>query len=251
MRDERALAHAAGELVRVLPERGLPHPAAPPRGAPWRASLAVAAGRGRWPERLLDLEADVPDRVEVLHRVLRHQADAAAADARSRGLRWREMSSPSNRIWPPVTRPLPGSRLMIACAVVDLPEPDSPTIASVSPGMIVRSTPRTAGTRPSAGLESDLEVLDLEQRASSACRLRGCRLSASWRLHRSRLRVERVAQGVAEHDEAQHGDRQRDRRIEQGHRAGAQAIWAALMSLPQDMMSAAGRRPGTTASPRP
>ncbi len=43
-------------------------------------------------------------------------------------------SRPSNMTEPPVMRPLPGSRLMIACAVVDLPEPDSPTIASVSPG---------------------------------------------------------------------------------------------------------------------
>ena len=43
-------------------------------------------------------------------------------------------SCPSKRIWPPVIVPVPGSRLMIACAVVDLPEPDSPTIARVWPG---------------------------------------------------------------------------------------------------------------------
>ena len=42
-------------------------------------------------------------------------------------------SAPSRRIRPPVIRPLPGSSLMIAWAVVDLPEPDSPTIASDCP----------------------------------------------------------------------------------------------------------------------
>ena len=42
-------------------------------------------------------------------------------------------SWPSRRIWPPETWPVPGSRLMIACAVVDLPEPDSPTIARLCP----------------------------------------------------------------------------------------------------------------------
>src|SRR5690606_4529378 len=31
------------------------------------------------PDRLLDLEADRPDRVQVRHRVLRHEADLAAA----------------------------------------------------------------------------------------------------------------------------------------------------------------------------
>jgi hypothetical protein len=44
------------------------------------------------------------------------------------------MSLPSKRIDPPVTLPVPGRRLMIACAVVDFPEPDSPTIATDCPG---------------------------------------------------------------------------------------------------------------------
>ena len=43
------------------------------------------------------------------------------------------ISWPSNRIWPPVTTPRPGRRSMMAWAVVDLPEPDSPTIATVCP----------------------------------------------------------------------------------------------------------------------
>ena len=58
------------------------------------------------------------------------------------------MSSPSSRICPPETRPLPGSRPMAASAVVDFPEPDSPTIATVSPGMMVRWAFFTALTSP-------------------------------------------------------------------------------------------------------
>jgi hypothetical protein len=56
-------------------------------------------------------------------------------------------SVPSNSILPPRIRPARGSRPMIACAVVDFPEPLSPTMATVSPGYTVRSTPRTASTR--------------------------------------------------------------------------------------------------------
>ena len=59
-------------------------------------------------------------------------------------------SCPSNMMLPEVTRPLPGSRPMQAIAVVDLPEPDSPTMATVSPGNTSKLTPRTAGTMPSA-----------------------------------------------------------------------------------------------------
>ena len=40
----------------------------------------LAPSRCRWPERLLDLEADAPHRVEVRHRVLRDEADLATAD---------------------------------------------------------------------------------------------------------------------------------------------------------------------------
>ena len=48
-------------------------------------------------------------------------------------VRW-VMSRPSNSIFPPATLPVPGNRPMTAAAVVDLPEPDSPTMATVWPG---------------------------------------------------------------------------------------------------------------------
>ena len=37
---------------------------------------------------------------------------------------------------------------MVARAVTDLPEPDSPTMPSTSPGASVKSIPRTAWTTP-------------------------------------------------------------------------------------------------------
>src|SRR5690606_28014330 len=55
---------------------------------------------------------------------------------------------PSKRTCPPVMEPLLASRCAIAMAVVDLPEPDSPTIATVSPGYTSRFALRTPFTGP-------------------------------------------------------------------------------------------------------
>ena len=45
-------------------------------------------------------------------------------------------SRPSNRMRPPVTRPGGlGTRRRIDSALTDLPQPDSPTMATVSPGV--------------------------------------------------------------------------------------------------------------------
>src|SRR5260370_11019062 len=41
-------------------------------------------------------------------------------------------------------------RPMIAIAVTLLPEPDSPTIPTISPGLTVKETPSTARTTPSS-----------------------------------------------------------------------------------------------------
>ena len=65
---------------------------------------------------------------------------------------WRSFSPVTSR---PAMRTLPVSRVaesgrspITAAAVVDLPEPDSPTMAVISPGWTSRSTPRTACTGP-------------------------------------------------------------------------------------------------------
>ncbi len=60
------------------------------------------------------------------------------------------MSSPSKMMLPLETRPLEGRSPIAASAVVDFPDPDSPTIATVSPGMTVRCAFRTAWTSPFA-----------------------------------------------------------------------------------------------------
>jgi hypothetical protein len=52
------------------------------------------------------------------------------------------MRVPPMLIWPAVG----GTRLRIARAVVDLPQPDSPTRPSVSPGETENETPSTART---------------------------------------------------------------------------------------------------------
>jgi hypothetical protein len=56
-------------------------------------------------------------------------------------------SRPSKRmLLPSPSDAVDGSRPMIAIALVDLPEPDSPTIATVSPWAMSRSKPVTAST---------------------------------------------------------------------------------------------------------
>ncbi len=59
-----------------------------------------------------------------------------------------EMSSPLNRTWPEVAR----SRFISTLASVDLPQPDSPTIPSVSPFASSKETPSTALTAPTCFL---------------------------------------------------------------------------------------------------
>ena len=58
-------------------------------------------------------------------------------------------SRPSNRI-DPVTRAEGGSSRGTAMSDTDLPEPDSPTTPSTSPGSTVKPTSRTAWTSPSS-----------------------------------------------------------------------------------------------------
>ena len=57
---------------------------------------------------------------------------------------------PSNHTSPPSMRPFDGSSWLIAAAVVVLPEPDSPTMASVRPRWTSSDTSRTAGAQPPA-----------------------------------------------------------------------------------------------------
>ena len=59
-------------------------------------------------------------------------------------------SSLSRRTEPSSTRPLSGNRRISAIAVIDLPQPDSPTSAKVSPRATDRRTPSSALTTPAS-----------------------------------------------------------------------------------------------------
>src|SRR5919197_1177914 len=136
----------------------------------------------------------------------------------ARCLSWRR-SRPSKRAEPERTRPARGSRPRRASAVTLLPQPDSPTIPSVSPGPISNEIPltactvpppvqkwtrrsstlsngslRTAARRPAPAEEP--EDLPLPEPAHAA----------------AELRVERLAQAVADQVEAEDGDHDRDPR---------------------------------------
>ena len=60
---------------------------------------------------------------------------------------------------PATTRPLSGSKRKIDNAVIDLPQPDSPTNAKVSPRAIVSDSRSTARTRPDSDCNSVLSWL--------------------------------------------------------------------------------------------
>src|SRR5580693_3867179 len=71
---------------------------------------------------------------------------------RIRRMSWSEsvlISRPLSLMLPPAIDPPVGSRFMIDSAVMVLPQPDSPTIPSVSPGSTWIDTPSTACTTPS------------------------------------------------------------------------------------------------------
>ena len=116
-------------------------------------------------QHLGDLVADALDRVQRHRGVLRDDADVAATDGLQPALAEARRSMPSKR--DPRRRTIcaaGASSPAMAWAVVDLPEPDSPTSASVSPTASSRSTPRTAADEPVAVAVVDCQSLDLEQR---------------------------------------------------------------------------------------
>ena len=104
-------------------------------------------------------------------------------------------SSMSFTVAEPVMRADLGSRPMTARNDTDLPEPDSPTTPTTSPGATSRLTPRTACTSPSRVLKRDPEVLD------GQC----VRRSLGIHLH---LGIDGVAHAVTDEVDAQRDDDQ-------------------------------------------
>src|SRR5699024_2245028 len=102
-------------------------------------------------------------------------------------------SFPSYFMDPWVTAPVPGSRSMMAWAVVDLPDPDSPTIATVWPSYMVRFIPCTARTWR-------LSTMKL------MCRFSISKSGVSLTILFSRFRIQSIAYRITEQHEAQDGD---------------------------------------------
>src|SRR6185369_4078852 len=117
--------------------------------------------------------------------------------------------SPSSRISPPVGFSALASRPITVKAITDLPEPDSPTRQTISPGLTVKLTFSTAWMRSAPA-------------GSATVRLRTSRTglvifsssdgSCSYLL--AHLRIERVAQAVAHDVDRQHREGQEDSGVE-------------------------------------
>src|SRR6478736_6482947 len=100
-------------------------------------------------------------------------------------------SRPSKVILSALTVAVGGRRPMTASMATDLPEPDSPTMASTSRASTCRSMPLTA-------LNTPTEVSKLTVRFLTS---RRCIASAPLELG-----IERIAQAVADEVDRQHGD---------------------------------------------
>ncbi len=125
--DADALALAAGELVRVAPRLLGRQPHRPQQVGDAGLPLAAAHGRVQ-PDRLADDRLHAHARVERGERVLEDDLQVAADRRSSPGARVAR-SRPSY-----ITAPAVGAiSLSSRRPSVDLPEPDSPTSASVSP----------------------------------------------------------------------------------------------------------------------
>src|SRR6266851_3722580 len=100
-----------------------------------------------------------------------------------------------NRIRPETIRPGSGTSRRMEKAVIVFPEPDSPTMPTVSPRPTLKLIPSTAWTIPR-------EVKNCVRRSST--RKRGAVTALS-----SHSRIDRVSQPISDEAERQHGDGQR------------------------------------------
>src|SRR5208282_5827381 len=136
--------------------------------------------------------------------------NSGAAPARSIGAPRRG----ANLRRPPAMRPPPNSTSrMTESEVTDLPEPDSPTTQTVSPGLMVNVTSSTATTIPPSVSNSTLRF-SIETSGCGAwrsSRRETCAICsmAARPLPSIRSRIEDVAENVAGHVEAKDGQRHR------------------------------------------
>ena len=117
------------------------------------------------------LALDREDRIERRHRLLEDHPHFVAADRRIEfGIGAREVEDLAVRVGrasgcPSAMRPPPNSTSRINDSeVTDLPDPDSPTTQTVSPGLIEKRHVVDADDRPAVGVELDAQVLDRNER---------------------------------------------------------------------------------------
>src|ERR1700682_877206 len=117
-----------------------------------------------------------------------------------------------NRIRPETIRPGSGTSRRMEKAVIVFPEPDSPTMPTVSPRPTLKLIPSTAWTMPR-------EVKNCVRRSST--RNRGAATALS-----SHSGIDRVSQSISDETEGQHGDGQRQRRDQHFVRVGEDCLVA-------------------------
>ena len=167
--DHHALTHAARQLVRIRVDAAfsrrdadaLEHVDNFALGL-LGVHLAVRA------HRLDDLVANPVERVQARHRVLEDHGQLVAPQSpASRAPTGPSSSMLLSQISPVTFAVLRSSRPITACAVTLLPEPDSPTIASVLPFSSLNETSSTAWTRPSSVGKATLRLLTVRKALSS------------------------------------------------------------------------------------
>ena len=214
-----------------------------------RSVAACRAGPGGL-QHLADLPAHGEDRVQRGHRLLEDVGDVLAADvpqrraSGSRSARCRR-AGPSRRRGRCAAAARSG-----AIAVTLLPQPDSPTSAEhLARRDARRTTSSTARPVPSSVRNATVR----SRTSSSGDRGGGVGQRRGRRVTAARLRVEGVAQAVAEQVERQrhHHDRE-SREDRQPRRRRRNSCWALASMMPEAGARAAGcrgPRKDSTASP--
>ena len=117
-------------------------------------------------ERQRDLVADPVERIEGRHRLLEdHRELRAAIIVELVGRQPDELLAAI--LTEPSAQPFEARRPITDIMVWLLPEPDSPTIATVSPAATSRSMPFTAWSDAVAGAEADVEAADRRKRMAT------------------------------------------------------------------------------------
>lgn len=164
-RDEHALAESAGELVRVLggAQLGVRDAGAAERDDRLATGL-VAVGQPVDAQHLGDLRADAHDRVEADHRVLRHEADGAAAHGAQRAVVGGEQVGAVEQHPPGGHAPAPGEQPQQGVHGGRLARP---RLADDREGLAAGEGERDVAhgdDRPAAGGVLDAQAVDLQQR---------------------------------------------------------------------------------------